>query len=93
MNKDFFELSRKEYKKVSHEFRNTFIGGRLYLIFDIFRSLTMLGIIFSFIYEVILDKPATSGNILWLLCIATLISYDRYFRYLKEYSENKKEIK
>lgn len=88
MNKDFFELSRKEYKKLSHEFRNTFIGGRQYLIFDIFCSFTILGIILTFIYEVILDKPVTSGNV--LLLIATLISYDRYFRYLKEYSENKK---
>lgn len=98
---NFLKIEREQFKNYSKEFRNTYIGGKLYIIFDWFRGLFAIGILFELgvgIYDGITGKEieetsfATGGDIasaLFLIC--AVISYYKYFKYLKEYIENTKK--
>ena len=88
----FFKLERKEFKAYSKRFRNTFIGGRLYLIFDFMCSFLVVGILEILFIEFGLFNDNSVTNIeLTPVLICTLISYYVYFKYLKEYIENSKK--
>ncbi len=85
---DIYKLERKEFKDYSKKFRNTFIGGRLYLIFDCMTALFFFSLFFgaSEIFEFVNVDFSTDLVISTFLCL-TLISYYVYFKYLKEYIE------
>lgn len=85
----FFNLERKEYKKYVKKFRNTYVGGRLYNIFEFFFLFAMLNLVETFVLEVVLQKETDvfSTIVFWIMCISMLISYYTYFKYLKEYIE------
>ena len=87
----FYKLSREEYKKVSKEFRNTYIGGRIYLIFIILLELCLLSVIIWFAEGFIaglnnVKPPELLSDIDDdLLIISVFVSYYIYFRNLKKY--------
>ena len=88
---DIYKLERKEFKDYSKKFRNTFIGGRLYLIFDCMLGLFYLSL-FSEICEMFgfINTDFSTDLDIFIFLLFTLISYYMYFKYLKEYIE--KEI-
>lgn len=86
----FYKIERNEYKKYNKQFRNTFVGGRLYLIFDAFKSCIIINLIYSFIYEVVLEKDSLNSIIiLWMAIVCALISYALYYKNLKEFIQLK----
>ena len=88
---NIFKLDRKQYKKLAKDFRNTYVGGRLFLIFDSLLCLYILGNVLEILTQFTEEKDILLGPItdinLGLLFIGVLISYYVYFRYLKEYIE------
>lgn len=89
-----FSLEKKEYKKYAKEFRNTYAGGGLYLIFDFFSCFALINFIWCGIGDMFFEdsKNIISGDFvcfgLYLIC--ALISYYVYFKYLAKYIESKK---
>lgn len=85
----FFNLEREEYKKYVKQFRNTFVGGRLFIIFRFILEFIAISLAAEFIVEVVLEKETYVYDtiILWIMGIVALISYYQYFKYLKEYIE------
>ena len=93
----FYKLERTEYKKVSQEFRKTYIGGRLYLIFIILAELLLLSIIIWFGEGFLAGlKGIGPPEFLLtnieddLLIISVFVSYYLYFINLKKFFEENK---
>lgn len=85
----FFDLTKKEYKKYTKMFKKTYVGEKLFSIFETFFAFAMLNLGASLIFEVFLEKePSRFGTIIfWTMCISMLVSYYNYFKYLKEFIE------
>ena len=99
---NLFKLERKEYKKISKEFRNTYVGGKLYTIFDSFSGFAIFLFIAKNIYDIFFQTEELSTNeirtilesidsllLFSILVICAVISYYVYFKYLTKYIENK----
>lgn len=96
----FFNLTRKEYKKYTEQFKETYIGGRLYLMFSVILGLLLFNILCeiatfftngeTFKYTIIYNLLDINSA---LILIGTIIVYFTYFKYLKEYIENSVKAK
>ena len=82
---DIFKIDQKEYKNLVKEYRNTYIGGKLHLIFDVFSALAFINMISCEVTDMFFDESKsiiTDDLVLFgFFLVCTLISYFVYFKY------------
>ncbi len=97
---NIYSLKPKQYKELKQNFKETVIGYRLTILFEICIGLFIFGAIFD-LFNIILDgitggqysllNSNFSSTFLYVTAICSFLSYNLYFQHLKNfYDESKK---